>query len=214
MTQSIFNTEPITLNSKVFAPGTIELYGDLKISREDHKFGGNWRGDGDTVPAARIWRGKQRMPFVNVCFPLRQKPLLAAHPLASAEARREDYINNIKQAEDRRLQSLAARKTERTSAVNSFAVGDLLKYSWGYDQTNVEFFQVVATTAKTITVRAIAGARAGNCHVTPVPDQFLHNSPPLVRRVLPNNRVRMDHGSASKTFVGTQHYETPFNAGH
>ena len=38
---------------------------------------------------------------------------------------------------------------------NDFEIGDILYTSWGYDQTNVEFFQVVGKTAKTIKVREI-----------------------------------------------------------
>lgn len=35
--------------------------------------------------------------------------------------------------------------------------GDIFYNSWGYDQTNIDFYQVVSTTAKTITLRAIKG---------------------------------------------------------
>lgn len=35
--------------------------------------------------------------------------------------------------------------------------GDILKYSWCYDQTNVEFFEVTRATAKSVYLRAIAG---------------------------------------------------------
>lgn len=36
--------------------------------------------------------------------------------------------------------------------------GDIFYNSWGYEQTNVDFYQVVSTTAKTITLRAIKGS--------------------------------------------------------
>ena len=35
------------------------------------------------------------------------------------------------------------------------AVGDVLVSSWGYDQTNVDFYQVVAVTPRMITMRPI-----------------------------------------------------------
>ena len=38
---------------------------------------------------------------------------------------------------------------------HSIKVGDVFYYSWGYDQTNIEFFQVVAVTAKTVSIREI-----------------------------------------------------------
>lgn len=33
--------------------------------------------------------------------------------------------------------------------------GDVLRYSWGYDQTNVEFFQVARATAKSVWLQPI-----------------------------------------------------------
>lgn len=35
--------------------------------------------------------------------------------------------------------------------------GDVLSYSWGYDQTNVEFFEVTKATEKSVWLRPIAG---------------------------------------------------------
>jgi hypothetical protein len=56
-------------------------------------------------------------------------------------------------------------------------VGDIWNSSWGYDQTNVDFYQVVKVTAKTVTVRKIGketceltGRFTGT--VTPVIDSF------------------------------------------
>lgn len=34
-------------------------------------------------------------------------------------------------------------------------VGDVLESSWGYDQTNVDFYQVIAVTAKSVRIREI-----------------------------------------------------------
>lgn len=39
-------------------------------------------------------------------------------------------------------------------------IGVILVYSWGYDQTNVEFFKVVKATSKTVTIEAINGQLA------------------------------------------------------
>jgi hypothetical protein len=35
-------------------------------------------------------------------------------------------------------------------------IGDIFRTSWGYDQTNVEFFQVVARSAKSVKLRRIS----------------------------------------------------------
>jgi hypothetical protein len=41
-------------------------------------------------------------------------------------------------------------------AEQHYAVGSIWNTSWGYDQTNVEFFEVVRETKGTVTLRAIA----------------------------------------------------------
>lgn len=38
---------------------------------------------------------------------------------------------------------------------NDYQIGEILCCTWGYDQTNVDFYQVVGKTAKTIKVREI-----------------------------------------------------------
>ena len=50
----------------------------------------------------------------------------------------------------------------------STAVGSIWHTSWGYDQTNVEFFQVVRETAGSIVLRRIGSeARNGRLHPRP-----------------------------------------------
>ena len=108
---------------------------------------------------------------------------------------------------------LQQRRTARKTASNPFAVGDVLKYSWGYDQTNTDFYQVVAKTAKTITIREIGGTWASYTQVSPDKDRFI--GPPMVKRIQSDKPyVTMDFGIARRTSVGATHYQTPTNGGH
>lgn len=45
-------------------------------------------------------------------------------------------------------------------------VGDIYEGSWGYDQTNAEFWQVVKRTPKTVTVRRLSVTAVGEGHST------------------------------------------------
>lgn len=40
---------------------------------------------------------------------------------------------------------------------HNIKVGDIFYNSWGYEQTNIDYYQVVSTTKKTITLRKIKG---------------------------------------------------------
>jgi len=60
---------------------------------------------------------------------------------------------------------------------HKYVVGDILYSSWGYDQTNVEFYEVVAITAKSIKVREIAQTSTsngvGSDNVMPVKGKYI-----------------------------------------
>ena len=90
---------------------------------------------------------------------------------------------------------------------NTFKIGDILDYEWGYDQTNVEFFQVVGITAsgKSVKIRKIkqtcigANDMTGTCIA--LKDQFIENAPVLIKRVKSYKDqpiVVMDYSTADK----------------
>ena len=95
------------------------------------------------------------------------------------------------------------RRVKR-SVFYTLQVGDILHYSWGYDQTNCDFFQVVSTTKNTVTLREIGSRTVPGSEVShgmadkraPVPDVFYGE--PITKRVSGDNYVSMDNGCASK----------------
>ncbi|MEI7605852.1 MAG: hypothetical protein WCJ64_00575 [Rhodospirillaceae bacterium] len=94
------------------------------------------------------------------------------------QADREKSI--AKYFEGRRATVAAAeqRKADRKSATHGLTIGDILVASWGYEQTNINYYQVTATpTDKTVEIRAIAKSyeETGWCRgqSTPCPGQFI-----------------------------------------
>ena len=75
---------------------------------------------------------------------------------------------------------MAEYAAERKDATNPYKVGDVFRSSWGYDQTNINYYQAIKVTTKTVTVREVAqeriatGPMHGRC--VPVVGQFLENS--------------------------------------
>jgi hypothetical protein len=93
-----------------------------------------------------------------------------------------------------------AYKAERTASRHAFRhtlkVGDVLRSSWGYDQTNVDFYQVVALKGETqVTVRKIAhvsettGMDCGKC--APDVGNFLEREKPMTCRVQQGNSIKV-----------------------
>lgn len=48
--------------------------------------------------------------------------------------------------------------------IHTVEVGDVFYESWGYDQTNSDFYQVVAVTPKSVRIRMINARRVGEGH--------------------------------------------------
>jgi len=67
----------------------------------------------------------------------------------------------------------------QTTEEQEMLVGTILYYSWGYEQTNVQFFQVVSRTAKRVSLREIEGEtlkiNAGGMsgQTKPIPNAFI-----------------------------------------
>jgi hypothetical protein len=99
---------------------------------------------------------------------------------------RDTWIEQMKALDQRAIDKRAERKAEkaelRAQMTNPYQVGDIFTESWGYDQTNVDAYQVVAVTARTVSLREIAVESVQNTgwasdKVVPVPDKFLVGHP-------------------------------------
>lgn len=70
--------------------------------------------------------------------------------------------------------------------------GDIFYTSWGYEQTNVDFYQVIRATEKTVWVREIRGTTSGGWRgeTEPIKDSFVSDK--VLRRKI--------HGGESPFF--------------
>jgi hypothetical protein len=92
-----------------------------------------------------------------------------------------------------KVQQKAVQKAanESVRAEHAFVVGDIVVNTWGYEQTNVEFYEVIRIMDKSIEVRQVASkieegstyAHGMACNVLPSKGDFLHNSKPFVLRL-------------------------------
>jgi hypothetical protein len=105
----------------------------------------------------------------------------------------------------------------KDTPANPFKVGDILTGSWGYDQTNVEFYQVIAATKASVTIQKVSGFRSmDNGHQTrvyPAKDQ-LHGEK-MRKIVSPDGYVKLyDWGVYLRKWDGGGRYGTSSGAGH
>ena len=107
------------------------------------------------------FRGKARNHYANYAF------------------RNEDHASDWmaqqhaseRKTDQQKIQRATDRQAARAHFTNPYHVGDILYNSWGYDQTNIDWYQVVRVSRRSIWVRAIAGTlvETGNMSGTTTP---------------------------------------------
>jgi hypothetical protein len=131
--------------------------------------------------------GKQQKPAFNYSF--------------RTEARRAEFVSNWFVGIAKGEESKVARRAARKSFRHTLQLGDVLRASWGYDQTNIDYYQVVALVGESmVEVRAIGslvtettGFMQGKC--VPCADSF--TGPVLRRRVSEGNAVRINDSASA-----------------
>jgi hypothetical protein len=130
------------------------------------------------------------------------------------DAQRQKHINDAinsrkltKELKDKRVQ-------ERREYQHSYKVGDIFDTSWGYDQTNVDFYQVVEVRGKVLIIRKIAEMTdhedRGAEYVVPAKDSFI--GPPI--RILPTSSGVKIEGHYGSPWDGKPKYQTAGGWGH
>jgi hypothetical protein len=75
----------------------------------------------------------------------------------SIEQRQAEVNKTIKNVSDRLERKNQAKASKAVASANhGVKVGDVFRSSWGYDQTNIDYYEVVAVTGKTATICRIS----------------------------------------------------------
>jgi hypothetical protein len=100
-------------------------------------------------------------------------------------------------------------KVQRNTFKHELKVGDIMVSSWGYEQTNVDFYQVTKTTLKSVWVREISklkgvegdSSMAGK--VMPIKDDF---KGPEKRFLVNEYGIRIESYASAKKWDGKPQY--------
>jgi hypothetical protein len=128
-----------------------------------------------------------------------------------------EYVNNfladrLKAQEMKEKRKVEAKVRAAALAAN-VKVGDIFVNSWGWEQTNIDFYQVVAKpSAKTVVVREIAFERVEGseqphgmaCDVRPVPNEFVGEE--MKKRIDNYGGFKVEYGICRPTEADKAHY--------
>lgn len=141
---------------------------------------------------AYVWTDDRGRPCAKLFYGRQAKPVWHFH-FASAERRAERIAKAFEH-----YRAIEARKAEyqaeRKAKGRGLEVGDVLKTSWGYEQTNIEWFQVTALIGTNmVEVRELACAAEETewlqGKTVPLVEQYIGE--PL-RRIARDGRVKID----------------------
>lgn len=156
---------------------------------------------GDPVPYGIAFQGKSNKPLWNYRF--------------RNEAQRSHQIEETTKSRKLTLKYKQDQADARKEYKHDYKEGDVLYTSWGYDQTNVDFYQVVEVKGAIIVVRKIGkvvkdGGGRGSDQVVADPGHFVG---PAIRVKPGLYGAKIDGHHASK-WDGKPKHETPFGMGH
>lgn len=120
------------------------------------------------------------------------------YTIEQAEKAYEEKVTNITQNLQKRADEAAEKraKNKETKASDHYKIGDIIVNSWGWEQTNIEFYKVVEVLPKTIKIRELSqdiepGSEYSHgmaCNVLPS-DEFLTDGDSYSLRVTAGGRL-------------------------
>lgn len=127
------------------------------------------------------------------------------------EEAREQYIEKFMEQKRQNEQVMNDRKAAQRKAqeevVNPFKVGEILYDSWGYEQTNIDFFQIIEVGKKSVKIRKISQKLVREAgwlceYVSPAIDEFISEPMTKILRVYVGDQT----GKVSVTVSGLMRY--------
>ena len=166
-----------------------------------------WRYEGQT-------RGGPR--YYAIAFAGKQgKPLW--HHAFRSEAERQRYIDQTIESRKGTLERKQKQQQERSQFKHEFNVGDILVSSWGYDQTNYDYYEVTKILGpQMVEIRELHKKYLGSEGTVDIvaPDPGSYDGPPLRKRVSPGHSVRITSFSSASKWDGKPDRPTNSNYGH
>ena len=160
-----------------------------------------------------IWTWESAGKLMGVAFQGK-----AGKPLFFHHFRNEGERDRVIATAIRDRKSQMKRKEDKQEARRNFKhaiePGDIYYTSWGYDQTNVDFYEVIAVADRSITVRPIGvetvSSERGADYVAPAKGKY---TGPAERKVPREHGFSVDNHLATK-WSGSPVYQTALGYGH
>jgi len=162
-----------------------------------------------------IWQWEENGKLYAIAFQGRAKKPLWNYRFRN-EGDRQRRIQETIEVRRKWIKAKAEERRKRKEYKHDYVVGDVLYSSWGYDQTNINFYEVVATKGKQVVVREIGKKvvreERGADYVAAVPGRY--TGPELRRRPSMGGSIKINTVQRASKWDGKPKYQTAFGWGH
>ena len=119
-----------------------------------------------------------------------------------SESQRDKEIQGLIKFYGQMEEEAKREREERATFNHGLQEGDFLAASWGYNQTNVDYYQVIkVVTGKTVILRnvdnKIVRSSGSSDYVVPIKNQWARGSKNLKKRVDINGYAKIDSSRAA-----------------
>ncbi len=129
----------------------------------------------------------------------------------------QDYFVKCKQAQELKIERAAARIKKKKEFFASIKEGDIFVDSWGYDQTNVDYYVVTKKLKASIKIRQIGKlveyGEHGSDKVTPNPLHHLSSGEEMTK-IPQDGYIKIDGYRYARLWDGVPDHETAAGWGH
>lgn len=174
-----------------------------------------------TWTTTRVKNGVEVPGWVAIGFSGKSDKPIFHTAFATEKAMRDMIAGRLKSQQDK-LEREAKAKTDADKAVAGLKVGDIFYSSWGYDQTNVDFYQVTGLTPKGVKIRKIGKkvekSNGPADYVVPIKGSFDPRAKEMTKRVRSGYgdkaAITLTSYSSAWLWDGKPVYETGAMYGH
>lgn len=149
-------------------------------------------------PCYVIFKGKGTKSYSNYRFPNEHQRDRQLH----------DDLRGLKITWDQEQKEKAAKDAYK----HDYKAGDILSATWGYDQTQTTYYQVLAVTDKQIKIREIKKKYISDTRSMPLPNQF--DNEPVITKAPGLHGVKLNSYMWAEKWDGNPGRETESSGGH
>lgn len=126
----------------------------------------------------------------------------------------QDFKNKIVSWEARKAQRKIERKEAAKQFKNDLKPGDILTDSWGYEQTNVEFYKVLDIKGSTVWIRELAHEVVGGSYQTHgmacnvLPSNCFIADAPIIKKIVRSQYIKISECVSLSKWDGRACYKS------